>query len=110
MIPSRNDTVTTACPVCATPFVAAGRKRYCRDACRVAAHRLRHRSDEPPEVSAPPPAPRRSRTVYECPSCDRRALGEQRCEDCGIFMRRVGFGGQCPCCDEAVTIDELLDR
>ena len=32
---------------------------------------------------------------------------EQRCEDCGTFMRRVGIGGHCPACDEPVTIDEL---
>ena len=110
MTPSRNDGVTIACPVCATPFVPIGRRRYCRDACRVAAHRLRHRADEPDEVMAPPASPRRASTVYECPSCEARVVGEQRCEDCGAFMRRVGFGGQCPCCDEAVTVDDLLSR
>jgi hypothetical protein len=25
-----------------------------------------------------------------------------------VFMRRVGVGGLCPCCDEPVTVDELL--
>jgi hypothetical protein len=37
-----------------------------------------------------------------------RAVGEQRCADCSVFMRRLGLGGLCPCCDEPVTVDELL--
>ena len=34
--------------------------------------------------------------------------GQQRCEDCGIFCRRVGAGGCCPHCDEPVAIADLL--
>jgi hypothetical protein len=52
-------------------------------------------------------APRES-VVYECPSCETRYLGEQRCGDCNVFCRRLGSGGLCPCCDEPVTIAELL--
>jgi hypothetical protein len=36
-------------------------------------------------------------------------MSDQRCADCGTFMHRVGLGGLCPCCDEPVTIDELLN-
>ena len=36
-------------------------------------------------------------------------MSDQRCADCGTFMHRVGRGGLCPCCDEPVTIDELLN-
>jgi len=54
-----------------------------------------------------PNRPRRPSTVYACDDCDIRQLGVQRC-DCGSFMRRIGFGGICPCCDEAVAFDELL--
>jgi len=36
-------------------------------------------------------------------------LGDQRCDDCGTFMRAVGIGGLCPSCDEPHTIDELLN-
>lgn len=109
MIPSSNDPVTIRCPVCATPFVPAGKRLYCRDACRVAAHRRRRRAPVTPETLPPPGQPRRSRTVYECASCDNRTLGAQRCEDCGTFMHRVGLGGLCPCCDEPVTIEELFN-
>ena len=109
MTPSSNDPVTIPCPVCAAPFTPVGKRRYCRDACRVAAHRRRHHLADPPEV-LPPARPARPRTVYGCAICDGRALGRQRCDDCGTFMHRLGLGGLCPCCDEPVTIDELLNR
>jgi hypothetical protein len=48
-------------------------------------------------------------TVYECEDCGVRAVGEQRCEGCSRFMRRVGTGGSCPACDEPVTVAELLE-
>lgn len=108
MIPSSNDAVTIPCPACGREFEPIGKRRYCRDACRVAAHRRRHRSPDTATVVPPPGQPRRPHTVYECATCDTRALGEQRCDDCGAFMRRVGYGGICPCCDEPLTVDELL--
>jgi hypothetical protein len=107
--PLGNDPATIPCPVCARPFVPAGKRRYCRDACRVAAHRRRTHAAGPPVTAVPdPPAPRRPHTVYQCDTCDTRQLGNQRCEDCGTFMRRVGYGGLCPSCDEPHTTDELL--
>lgn len=109
MTPLGNDAVTIPCPVCGTHFLPVGKRRYCRDACRVAAHRRRH---QPPSVAtalAPPCQPRRPHTVYECGSCGTRSLGQQRCDDCSTFTSRVGPGGLCPCCDEPVTIDELLN-
>jgi len=109
MTPSSNDAVTIPCPVCASPFEPIGRRRYCCDACRVAAHRRRHRTPPAPEVLAPPTESRRSHTVYECPGCDGRSVGAQRCEDCNTFMASLGLGGLSPCCGEPVTIDELLN-
>lgn len=109
MSPSRNDDVTMACPVCATPFVASGRRRYCRDACRVAAHRRRQAALEAHTV-LPAGRRRKDTTVYECADCATRSVSEQRCADCGTFMSRVGIGGACPCCGEPLTVDELLGR
>ena len=109
MIPSCNDAVTLPCPACASPFEPVGKRRYCSDACRVAAHRRRHRTADVPEVLPPAGEPRRTHTVYECSICEGRALGEQRCEDCNTFMRSLGLGGLSPCCGEPVTIDELLN-
>jgi hypothetical protein len=40
--------------------------------------------------------------------CDVRLIGEQYCEECHSFARRLGPGGNCPCCDEPISITELL--
>jgi hypothetical protein len=50
----------------------------------------------------------KSATVYQCLVCEERYLGEQYCPDCGTFCLRLGAGGPCPCCDEAISVTELL--
>ena len=105
--PSRNDSVTTLCPACGVAFVSVGRQLWCSNACRSAGYRRRRKVATPPVVLSVP-APHRSSTVYQCDSCDIRYLGEQRCESCGSFMRRLGYGGLCPCCNEAVAAIELV--
>jgi len=97
------------CPVCHHPFTPVGRRTYCTDACRAAAYR-RRRDGHPPEVNVPAGRPRRPITIYECATCGNRALGEQRCNNCGTFTNRIGLGGLCPSCDEPVAITELLDQ
>jgi hypothetical protein len=69
--PSRNDGVTTR-----------ARPRSCRQA--------RHRLRQPPPATLelPPPRPAKRGTVYACPSCEQRYLGEQYCPDCATFCRR----------------------
>jgi len=105
--PSRHDGVTMACPVCGRAFTPGGRRRYCTDACRAAAFR-RRRGGHPPAIVVPTAASRVPVTVYECDGCGERAVGVQRCDGCSAFMRRVGIGGACPCCDAAVTVAELI--
>jgi hypothetical protein len=61
-----------------------------------------------PLPTVPAALPRGSVTVYECDGCGARAVGGQRCAECGRFMRRVGLGGACPHCDEPVAVVELL--
>jgi hypothetical protein len=95
---------TTSCAVCGAPFQPVGRQRCCRPACRQVAWRRRHPTPLP---SIPERAPRAS-TVYECPGCGSRSLGEQYCTECGTFARRVGPGGCCPSCDEPVALVDLL--
>ena len=107
--PLRHDAVTMTCPVCQHAFVPVGRRNYCSDACRAAAHR-RHRDTQPAPVVVPRARPRRPITVYECETCGLRALGEQRCDDCASFMRRVGIGGHCPTCSDPIALDELLEQ
>lgn len=108
-IPLRHDPVTIPCPSCARPFAPTGKRRYCTDACKAAAYRRRHHQAVAP-VALPPARPRKPVTVYECHTCGTRAVGEQRCQDCGTFMRRIGLGGHCPHCDEPVAIPDLLDE
>jgi hypothetical protein len=50
----------------------------------------------------------REQTVYECPVCQTRFLGEQRCPDCHRFCRALGLGGACPDCDTLLLVTELL--
>ena len=83
------------------------RARYCSAACKQRAYRARHPRPEP-AISRSALRLGRARTVYECPDCQTRYLGEQRCPDCHRFCRRLGPGGPCPHCDEPVTLADLL--
>jgi hypothetical protein len=47
-------------------------------------------------------------TVYVCPECDERFVGQRRCDDCGVFCRALGLGGTCPDCDAVIVLRELL--
>jgi len=106
---SRNDT-TARCPACGQPFTRTGRRRWCSDACRQKAWRSRHLAEPAAAVAESLPAvrPHRDHTVYECGDCGQRFIGQQRCDDCGTFCRRLGPGGTCPACDEPVTIADLI--
>src|ERR1700730_13876246 len=81
----RDDDATKVCPVCQHRFQVVGRGQYCSDGCRKKAWRLRHQSAAAPVVVPAPGVSRRSLTVYTCQTCDTKALGVQRCEDCGAF-------------------------
>ncbi len=107
--PSRNGSVTDSwCVVCAGPLPAGRPRNTCSDRCRQTLWRRRHQAAATaPEV--PDARPAKAGTVYECPACEVRALGEQRCE-CGSFMRRLGRGGLSACCGEPITVEELLDE
>jgi hypothetical protein len=104
--PSRRDGGTLPCPVCGQRFTPHGRQRVCSAACRQAA--WRRRQPRAPVVPAALRTPRPA-TIYECPTCGTRALGEQRCTDCGLFGRRIGPGGRCPHCGEPVAVADLID-
>ena len=107
--PSRDDPATMTCPICQTYFTPTGRQQYCGTPCRKTAFRRRHQTPST-TIVVPAARPRRPITVYECPSCGDRLLGEQRCHQCNAFTRRVGIGGPCPHCDEPVALSDLLDK
>jgi hypothetical protein len=46
--------------------------------------------------------------VYECLECEERFVDERRGSDCNVFCRRLGAGGRCLSCGEAVATDELV--
>ena len=78
----RNDTATTVCGQCGADFTAVGRRRWCSDACRQSAWRRRRAAPRPTQ-------PAKIDTVYECPQCQTRYLGTQRCDDCNTWCRRA---------------------
>ncbi|MGI8722945.1 MAG: hypothetical protein ACR2JG_12040 [Geodermatophilaceae bacterium] len=88
---------------------ARGRQAYCDQACRQAAYRRRHASPTAAANAAIPPGrSQRTGTVYACPDCETRYLGQQRCDECNTFAIRLGPGGTCPDCDTLITVEELL--
>ena len=95
--------VMNTCAWCGATFVPSGRRRFCSDACKQAHWRARHASPQPAQTTVARP----DTTVYECPSCEQRYLGVRRCDDCGLFCRRIGPGGLCPHCDEPVAHGDL---
>ncbi len=70
------------------------------------AHRARTRDTPPAAAFARRP---RAQTIYQCPECEERLIGEQRCEVCNTFYRRLGPGAERPCCGELIAIAELID-
>ncbi len=99
------------CPLC-TAALPSARARYCSDACKQRAYRLRQGDASSPNLPTPPDPGRLSdpvaQTVYACPVCEARYLGERRCPDCNRFCRKLGPGGACPHCDEPTLVTELL--
>jgi len=99
--------------MCGGTFPIEGRSIYCGPTCRQRAFRLRRRRLKRPTLTHLADTLRRERrltaqTVYECPSCNERLLGERRCGDCNLMCRKLDLGGRCASCDEILTIGDLL--
>ncbi len=103
-----------ACPVCGHDFEPVGRSRHCSQRCRQRAYRLRrHHAQQATRAALAVTALRRQRqmvaqTVYQCPACEERYLGERRCSTCNLMCRKLGLGGRCSGCDELLTIGDLI--
>jgi hypothetical protein len=99
------------CADCGHPFPRRGRARFCSQRCRQRAHRGRLAE---PAVRGLTQSALRARTrrlsVYECPQCQERYLGEQRCPSCGVFGRSLGYGLACPVCRDTIVLNELLSE
>lgn len=118
-IPVRDDTRNDSqpplgvCPVCTDTFPIDGRGVYCTPRCRQRAFRFRHRRANRPSVTDIEARLRQehrliAQTVYECPSCQERFLGERRCSECNLWCRKVGLGGQCSSCEDVLTVSDLI--
>jgi hypothetical protein len=101
-----------ACPVCGGP-PPSSRSVYCKTACKQLAYRLRHQR----QASVDPVVVRKqlqrqrllvAHTVYACPRCNERYLGERRCSSCQLYCRAQGLGGHCEDCDHIMLLAELL--
>jgi hypothetical protein len=87
------------CVVCGAAL-ASPRARYCSRAHPQRAFRLRHRAELPDLQQLRQELQRRrvvvAHTVYECPSCGERLVGERRCPNCNRFGRAIGPGWSLP--------------
>jgi hypothetical protein len=100
------------CPACGAPLPSR-RARFCSPACKQRAYRLRQVDATSSDITLLAAELKRrsalvAHTIYECPTCQTRYLGEQRCSDCHRFCRALGPGGLCSDCDAPVLIADLL--
>ena len=101
----------SGCLVCGAPL-ASSRKRYCSRAHQQRAFRLR-RQPGPPDLKRLRQELRQRRavvahTIYECPRCSERLVGERRCPECNLYGRAVGLGGYCLECETPLLLVDLL--
>jgi ribosomal protein L32 len=104
--------VPHGCLVCGAPLRSA-RADYCSAGCKQRAYRLRQVAPPADDAAARATDLKRrqrlvAQTIYECPTCGERYLGERRCPDCNRFCRALGLGGACPHCDQPILVAELL--
>ena len=100
--------LANGCLACTGPLPAGRVRRYCSDRCRQAGWRRRNQTQASSATTLPEPTSRRTGTIYVCPECDTRYLGQNRCADCNTFCQRLGPGGTCHGCDELITMEELM--
>ncbi len=89
MIHVRDGYATARCGYCNESLTGRGDQRWCSTRGRQRAWRASTTAPVAPVVVA------KSDTVYECPSCEARYLG-QRCPDCNTWCRRLGPGHRLP--------------
>jgi len=103
----------SGCLVCGAPL-ASTRARYCSRAHQQRAFRLRQHTGDVNLQRVRQELGRRralvAQTVYECPNCGERFVGERRCPECNLFTRSMGVGGHCPECEAPILVVDLLGR
>ena len=101
----------SGCLVCGGAL-SSPRARYCSRAHQQRAFRLRHQSSQADLQHLRQELQRGcvvvAHTIYECPSCGERLVGERRCPECNLFSRAIGLGGHCPECETPLLLVDLL--
>lgn len=110
--PSHTLVTPSTCLVCGSALTPT-QQRYCTRACQQQAYRLRHQRTARRDLTQlrtdlQHRRQLRTYTIYECPTCETRSVGDQRCADCNTFTRAVGLGGNCPECDAVVLLSDLI--
>lgn len=110
--PSGGSAAVPHCLVCATPLPSR-RARYCSAACKQRAFRLRRTTLADLDEARVRDALRRrgrlvAHTIYECPACGERFVGDRRCSTCNVFCRALGLGGTCQECEQPLLLTDLL--
>lgn len=100
------------CPVCGVGLPST-RATYCSLACKQLAFRRRHQRPVSNEVAVvhrqlESQRQRVAHTIYECPKCQERYVGERRCPECQLYCKALGLGGHCEDCDHIMLLSELL--
>ena len=101
------------CLVCGkdTPSTRA---KYCGRAHQQRSYRLRHQTPTVDVTSVRKTLQRRkalvAHTIYECPGCSERFIGERRCENCNLFCRALGGQRSRPDCDTPFSLTTYLER
>jgi hypothetical protein len=103
-----------ACGMCGSPLTSQ-RARFCSAACKQLAYRLRHLPAATSDLTERRDDLQHRRlltthTIYECPSCGDRMVGERRCSACGLFCRSLGLGGHCPECEAPIVFAEVMNN
>jgi len=108
---SSSDSSGPRCPVCGKA-PSSSRARYCSPAHRQRAFRLRHVQLVDERYLRTELRRREAlvaHTLYECSVCGERSVGERRCQECNVFKRALGLGGQCTECEQPILLAELLE-
>jgi hypothetical protein len=110
----REGSAGRSCNLCGATLPSP-KARYCSRACQQRAYRLRHAPLATPDELAlrQQLRPRQllgTHTLYECPSCSERFLGQRRCPDCNRFCRALGLGARCPECETPILLSDLFPK
>jgi len=91
-MPSRNVGVTARCAACGEPLPDGRARRWCSDACRQAAWRLRHQPELPPP-QLPAARPRKAGRSTSAPSARHGSSGPSSARTAGASCAGLGQAG-----------------